>query len=80
MKRRAVTTQEAAVEDDRSTGLQIGSVGVRGHLMNAHSKEALGAAETRIPLLPTSKRHLQVVASSVSWRRAAVTGRRGDWL
>lgn len=40
MKRRAVTTQEAAVEDDRSTGLQIGSVGVRGHLMNTHSKEA----------------------------------------
>lgn len=40
MKRRAVTTQEAAVEDDRSAGLQIGSVGVRGQLMNIHSKQA----------------------------------------
>lgn len=39
MKRRAVTTQEAAVEDDRSAGLQIGSVGVRGQL-NIHSKQA----------------------------------------
>lgn len=40
MKRRAVTTQEAAVEDDRNAGLQIGSVGVRGQLMNTHSKQA----------------------------------------
>lgn len=38
MKRRIVTTQEAAAEDDRSAGLQIGSVGVRGQMMNAHSK------------------------------------------
>lgn len=30
MKRGAVTTQEAAVEDDRSAGPQIGTVGVRG--------------------------------------------------
>lgn len=40
MKRRAVTTQEAAVEDDRSAGLQIGTVGGRGQLMNTHSKNA----------------------------------------
>ncbi len=40
IKQRAVTTQEAAVEDDRSAGLQIGAVGVRGQLMNIHSKHA----------------------------------------
>lgn len=40
IKQRAVTTQEAAVEDDRSAGLQIGTVGVRGQLMNIHSKQA----------------------------------------
>lgn len=38
IKQRAVTTQEAAVEDDRSAGLQIGTVGVRGQLMNIHLK------------------------------------------
>lgn len=43
MKRRVVTTQEAAAEDDRSAGLQIGSVGVRGQMMNAHSKTSLRA-------------------------------------
>lgn len=40
IKQRAVTTQEAAAEDDRSAGLQIGSVGVRGQLMSTHSKQA----------------------------------------
>lgn len=40
IKQRAVTTWEAAVEDDRSAGLQIGTVGVRGQLMNIHSKQA----------------------------------------
>lgn len=40
IKQRAVTTQEAAVEDDRSAGLQIGTVGVRGQQMNIHSKQA----------------------------------------
>lgn len=40
IKQRTVTTQEAAVEDDRSAGLQIGTVGVRGQLMNIHSKQA----------------------------------------
>lgn len=40
IKQRAVTTQEAAAEDDRSAGLQIGTVGVRGKLMNTHSKQA----------------------------------------
>lgn len=40
IKQRAVTTQEAAVEDDRSAGLQIGTVGVRGQLMKTHSKRA----------------------------------------
>lgn len=44
MKRRVVTTQEAAAEDDRSAGLQIGSVGVRGQMMNAHSKTSLRAS------------------------------------
>lgn len=37
IKQRAVTTQEAAVEDDRSARLQIGTVGVRGQLMNTHT-------------------------------------------
>lgn len=40
MKQRTVTTQEAVMEDDRSPWLQIGSVGVRGQLMNIHSKQA----------------------------------------
>lgn len=43
MKRRVVTTQEAAAEDDRSVGLQRGSVDVRGQMMNAHSKSSLRA-------------------------------------
>jgi len=41
IKQRVVTTQEAAVEDDRSSGLQISTVGVRGQLMNIHFKQAL---------------------------------------
>lgn len=40
IKQRAVTTQEPTVEDDRSAGLQIGSVGVCGQLMNIHSKQS----------------------------------------
>lgn len=37
IKQRAVTTQEAALKDDRSARLQIGAVGVRGQQMNMHS-------------------------------------------
>lgn len=78
MKRRAVTTQEAAVEDDRSTGLQIGSVGVRGHLMNTHSKEAW-KQQTLPP--PSSRRNLQVPASCVVLEeRSRDRQARGDWL
>lgn len=43
MKRRVVTTQGVAAEDDRSAGLRIGSVGVRGQLMKAHSETRLRA-------------------------------------
>lgn len=56
MKRRVVTTREAAAEDDRSAGLQIGSVGVRGQMMNAHSKTSLRA--TRDVECATPSRHL----------------------
>lgn len=45
MKRRVVTTQEAAAEDDGSAGLRIGSVGVRGQQMNARSETRLRATE-----------------------------------
>lgn len=62
MKRRAVTTQEAAAEDDRSAGLQIGSVGVRGQLMNTHSKTRLRATEMWNVLPPPGTCALQVAS------------------
>lgn len=74
IKQRAVTTQEAAVEDDRSTGLQIGSVGVRGHLMNIHSKQA--SEQQNCEFYSPSTRNLQVAASSLSSRRGTVTAGR----
>lgn len=73
IKQRAVTTREAAVEDDRSTGLQIGSVGVRGHLMNIHSKQA--SEQQRCEFYSPSTRNLQVAASFLSSRRGTVSGR-----